>query len=217
MSEKIPKVLVFDFGAQYAQLIARRVREANVYSEIVSHELSVDEVREIDPVGIILSGGPKSVRIEGAPQIDPSIYELGIPILGICYGAQLIAQQLGGIVSQFDAGEYGRTSLEITGGNLLSDQPTQQDVWMSHFDCVTEVPEGFIVTASTQNAPAAAFESEKIYAVQYHPEVSHTQYGQKTIEKWLEISGIQRTWTMTNVNEEQVSAIRAQVGNRRAI
>ena len=217
MSEKIPKVLVFDFGAQYAQLIARRVREANVYSEIVSHELSVDEVREIDPVGIILSGGPKSVRIEGAPQIDPSIYELGIPILGICYGAQLIAQQLGGIVSQFDAGEYGRTSLEITGGNLLSDQPTQQDVWMSHFDCVTEVPEGFIVTASTQNAPAAAFESEKIYAVQYHPEVSHTQYGQKTIEKWLEISGIQRTWTMTNVIEEQVSAIRAQVGNQRAI
>ena len=217
MSEKIPKVLVFDFGAQYAQLIARRVREANVYSEIVSHELSVDEVREIDPVGIILSGGPKSVRIEGAPQIDPSIYELGIPILGICYGAQLIAQQLGGIVSQFDAGEYGRTSLEISGGNLLSDQPTQQDVWMSHFDCVTEVPEGFIVTASTQNAPAAAFESEKIYAVQYHPEVSHTQYGQKTIEKWLEISGIQRTWTMTNVIEEQVSAIRAQVGNRRAI
>ena len=217
MSEKIPKVLVFDFGAQYAQLIARRVREANVYSEIVSHELSVDEVREIDPVGIILSGGPKSVRIEGAPQIDPSIYELGIPILGICYGAQLIAQQLGGIVSQFDAGEYGRTSLEITGGNLLSDQPTQQDVWMSHFDCVTEVPEGFIVTASTQNAPAAAFESKKIYAVQYHPEVSHTQYGQKTIEKWLEISGIQRTWTMTNVIEEQVSAIRAQVGNRRAI
>ena len=217
MSDKIPKVLVFDFGAQYAQLIARRVREANVYSEIVSHELSVDEVREIDPVGIILSGGPKSVRIEGAPQIDPSIYELGIPILGICYGAQLIAQQLGGIVSQFDAGEYGRTSLEITGGNLLSDQPTQQDVWMSHFDCVTEVPEGFIVTASTQNAPAAAFESEKIYAVQYHPEVSHTQYGQKTIEKWLEISGIQRTWTMTNVIEEQVSAIRAQVGNRRAI
>ena len=217
MSEKIPKVLVFDFGAQYAQLIARRVREANVYSEIVSHELSVDEVREIDPVGIILSGGPKSVRIEGAPQIDPSIYELGIPILGICYGAQLIAQQLGGIVSQFDAGEYGRTSLEITGGNLLSDQPTQQDVWMSHFDCVTEVPEGFIVTASTQNAPAAAFESKKIYAVQYHPEVSHTQYGQKTIEKWLEISGIQRTWTMTNVIEEQVSAIRAQVGNQRAI
>ena len=217
MSEKIPKVLVFDFGAQYAQLIARRVREANVYSEIVSHELSVDEVRKIDPVGIILSGGPKSVRIDGAPQIDPSIYELGIPILGICYGAQLIAQQLGGIVSQFDAGEYGRTSLEITGGNLLSDQPTQQDVWMSHFDCVTEVPEGFIVTASTQNAPAAAFESEKIYAVQYHPEVSHTQYGQKTIEKWLEISDIQRTWTMTNVIEEQVSAIRAQVGNRRAI
>ena len=217
MSEKIPKILVFDFGAQYAQLIARRVREASVYSEIVSHELSVKQVKEIDPSGIILSGGPKSVRIDGAPTIDPGIYELKIPILGICYGAQLIAQQLGGTVSQFDAGEYGRTTLNVTGGELLADQPEEQDVWMSHFDCVTSVPDGFTITASTQNAPAAAFESDYVHGVQYHPEVSHTEYGQKTIERWLEISGIRRTWTMANVIDEQVAAIRQQVGTGRAI
>ncbi|MEC7924626.1 MAG: gamma-glutamyl-gamma-aminobutyrate hydrolase family protein, partial [Actinomycetota bacterium] len=133
MSETIPTVLVVDFGAQYAQLIARRVREARVYSEIVSHDLTAAEIAAFRPVGIILSGGPKSVRIDGAPQIDPAIYELDIPVLGICYGAQLIAQQLGGTVSQFEAGEYGRTSLQVTGGNLLDGQPEDQDVWMSHF------------------------------------------------------------------------------------
>tara|TARA_B100000686_G_C16782532_1_gene972937 strand:+ start:442 stop:1968 length:1527 start_codon:yes stop_codon:yes gene_type:complete len=214
---KMPKVLVFDFGAQYAQLIARRVREANVYSEIVSHQLSAEQVNEIEPAGIVLSGGPKSVRVTGAPQIDPKIYELGIPILGICYGAQLIAKQLGGVVSQFDAGEYGRTRLRVTGGNLLKGQPEEQDVWMSHFDCVTEVPEGFTVTASTQNAPAAAFESTNVHAVQYHPEVSHTQYGQQTIERWLELSGVSRIWTMENVIDEQVTAIQDQIGGGRAI
>ncbi len=213
----MPKVLVFDFGAQYAQLIARRVREANVYSEIVSHQLSAEQVNEIEPAGIVLSGGPKSVRVTGAPQIDPKIYELGIPILGICYGAQLIAKQLGGVVSQFDAGEYGRTRLRVTGGNLFKGQPEEQDVWMSHFDCVTEVPEGFTVTASTQNAPAAAFESTNVHAVQYHPEVSHTQYGQQTIERWLELSGVSRIWTMENVIDEQVTAIQDQIGGGRAI
>ena len=217
MTETNPTVLVVDFGAQYAQLIARRVREARVFSEIVSHELTAAEIAAMDPVGIILSGGPKSVRIDGAPKIDPKIYELGIPILGICYGAQLIAQQLGGTVSQFEAGEYGRTSLQVNGGNLLTDQPADQDVWMSHFDCITEVPKGFTVTASTKNAPAAAFESDQIFAVQYHPEVSHTPYGQQTIERWLNLAGIDRTWTMSNVIEDQVAAIRSQIGNGRAI
>ena len=217
MTETNPTVLVVDFGAQYAQLIARRVREARVFSEIVSHELTAAEITAMEPVGIILSGGPKSVRIDGAPKIDPKIYELGIPILGICYGAQLIAQQLGGTVSQFEAGEYGRTSLQVNGGNLLSDQPADQDVWMSHFDCITEVPKGFTVTASTKNAPAAAFESDQIFAVQYHPEVSHTPYGQQTIERWLDLAGIDRTWTMSNVIEDQVAAIRSQIGNGRAI
>jgi len=212
-----PTVLVVDFGAQYAQLIARRVREANVYSEIVSNDLTAKEVAGLHPAGIIFSGGPKSVRIDGAPQIDPAIYELDIPILGICYGAQLIAQQLGGTVSQFEAGEYGRTSLQVTGGTLLDGQPTEQDVWMSHFDCITEVPEGFAITASTKNAPAASFENDRIFAVQYHPEVSHTPYGQQTIERWLDLAGIDRTWTMSNVIEDQVAAIRSQVGKGRAI
>ena len=217
MSETIPTVLVVDFGAQYAQLIARRVREARVYSEIVSHDLTATEVAELDPAGIILSGGPKSVRLDGAPKIDPGIYELDIPVLGICYGAQLIAQQLGGTVSQFEAGEYGRTPLLVSGGDLLAGQPVEQDVWMSHFDCITEVPEGFTVTASTKHAPVAAFESDSVFAVQYHPEVSHTQYGQQIIERWLDLAEIDRTWTMSSVIEEQVTAIRSQVGTSRAI
>lgn len=210
-------MLVVDFGAQYAQLIARRVREANVYSEIVSHELTAAEIDALHPDGIIFSGGPKSVRVEGSPRIDPGIYELGVPILGICYGAQLIAQQLGGLVTQFDAGEYGRTGLQVSGGRLLGSQPLEQDVWMSHFDCVTEVPKGFTVTASTVNAPVAAFENSHIYGLQYHPEVSHTPYGQQTIESWLDISGINRTWTMANVIDEQVAAVQAQVGSNRVI
>ena len=217
MSETIPTVLVVDFGAQYAQLIARRVREANVYSEIVSPDLNAGEVAALRPAGIILSGGPKSVRLDGAPEIDPKIYELDIPILGICYGAQLIAKQLGGVVSQFEAGEYGRTTLNVSGGQLLEGQPTQQDVWMSHFDCITDVPDGFTVTASTKHAPVAAYEGGHIHAVQYHPEVSHTPYGQQTIQRWLDLAEIDRTWTMSNVIDEQVSVIQAQVGEGRAI
>ena len=217
MSTDTPTVLVFDFGAQYAQLIARRIREANVYSEIVSHQLTAKQIQEIRPDGIILSGGPKSVRVEGAPIIDPNIYNLGIPILGICYGAQLIAKQLGGTVSQFDAGEYGRTNMVVSGGKLLKGQPEEQSVWMSHFDCVTTVPDDFTVSASTEHAPVAAFESESIFGVQYHPEVSHTPHGQHTLERWLDISGINRSWNMANVIEEQVAKIKNQVGSGRAI
>ena len=217
VSTDTPTVLVFDFGAQYAQLIARRIREANVYSEIVSHKLTAQQIQEIGPAGIILSGGPKSVRVEGAPIIDPNIYDLGIPILGICYGAQLIAKQLGGTVSQFDAGEYGRTNMVVEGGQLLEGQPEEQNVWMSHFDCVTTVPDNFTVSASTEHAPVAAFESEGIFGVQYHPEVSHTPHGQHTLERWLNLSGIDRSWNMTNVIEEQVASIKGQVGSGRAI
>lgn len=217
VSTDTPTVLVFDFGAQYAQLIARRIREANVYSEIVSYKLTAQQVQEIGPAGIILSGGPKSVRVEGAPIIDPNIYDLGIPILGICYGAQLIAKQLGGTVSQFDAGEYGRTNMVVAGGQLLEGQPKEQSVWMSHFDCVTIVPDNFTVSASTEHAPVAAFESEGIFGVQYHPEVSHTPHGQHTLERWLDLSGIKRSWNMTNVIEEQVASIKNQVGSGRAI
>ncbi len=214
-----PTVLVVDFGAQYAQLIARRIREAAVYSEIVSHTLRADELAARDPAGLVLSGGPKSVRVEGAPTIDPGVYELGIPILGICYGAQLIASQLGGEVSRFDAGEYGRTVLDVRGdgGRLLAGQPAHQTVWMSHFDSITAVPEGFTAVASTGEAPVAAFEGDHIFAVQYHPEVSHTPHGQGVFENWLDAIGVARTWTMENFIEAQVEAVRAQVGSGRAI
>ncbi len=217
MSTDTPTVLVFDFGAQYAQLIARRIREANVYSEIVSHKLTAQQIQDIRPAGIILSGGPKSVRVDGAPIIDPDIYDLEIPILGICYGAQLIAKQLGGTVSQFDAGEYGRTNMVVAGGRLLEGQPEEQSVWMSHFDCVTRVPDNFTISASTDHAPVAAFESEGIFGVQYHPEVSHTPHGQHTLERWLDLSQIKRSWNMANVIEEQVANIKDQVGSGRAI
>ena len=171
------RVLVVDFGAQYSQLIARRVREAKVYSEIVPSTLSAAEFAARRPSAIILSGGPKSVHVEGAPVIDPAVYELGIPILGICYGAQLIAQQLGGTVGRGGSGEYGRTTMTRSADAesvlLTEDIPQTQDVWMSHFDAVVEVPEGFRATASTPGAQVAVLENpeRKIFGVQYHPEL----------------------------------------------
>jgi GMP synthase (glutamine-hydrolysing) len=219
MTDQAGPVLVVDFGAQYAQLIARRVREANAYSELVANDLSAAEYAAKNPSGIIFSGGPASVNVEGAPEIDPEIYDLGVPILGICYGAQLIAKQRGGVVDRFEAGEYGRTDLTVDGdgGELLGGLPTEQTVWMSHFDCITEAPPGSTVTASTANAPVAAFESDLVCGVQYHPEVSHTPHGQAVIERWLERSKIDTSWTMANIIDEQVEAIRAQVGTGRAI
>ncbi|HEX6569090.1 MAG TPA: glutamine-hydrolyzing GMP synthase [Acidimicrobiales bacterium] len=237
LADEFATCLVVDFGAQYAQLIARRVREAHVYSEIVPHTITAAEVRERRPAGLILSGGPKSVHVEGAPLLDPEIYELGVPILGICYGAQLIAQQLGGEVGRGTKGEYGRTGLRLTtdtdraGGpadvtgttgsaGLLADQPVEQLVWMSHFNAITRAPEGFTVTATTDDAPVAALESpdRRIWGVQYHPEVSHTPHGQQVIAHFLHhLAGIPPTWTMTSIIEQQVAAIRAQVGGARVI
>jgi len=216
------KVLVVDFGAQYAQLIARRVREASVYSEIVAHTITADEVRAKQPAAIVLSGGPKSVHVEGAPALDPEIYDLDIPVLGICYGAQLLAQQLGGEVSNTGTGEYGRTEMQVTDrGQLFSeDMPEQQSVWMSHFDSIGVAPEGFTVTASTPEAPIAALENRerRIYGVQYHPEVAHTPFGQRIIENFLhDAADIPATWTMGSVAEQSVAAIKAQVGTGRAI
>jgi GMP synthase (glutamine-hydrolysing) len=218
--------LVVDFGAQYAQLIARRVREAHVYSEIVAHTITAAEVRERRPQALILSGGPKSVHVEGAPRLDPEIFELGVPILGICYGAQLVAHQLGGEVAQTGRGEYGRTTLAVDAGaieagdGLLADQPAEQPVWMSHFDTVTRAPEGFTVSGSTPDTPAAAFEStsRRIWAVQYHPEVSHTPQGQQVLHQFLHhLAGCRPTWTMTSIIEQQVAAVREQVGDHRVI
>ncbi len=215
--------LVVDFGAQYAQLIARRVREAHVYSEIVPHTITAAEVEARGPAALILSGGPKSVHVEGAPLLDPGIYGLGIPILGLCYGAQLIAQQLGGEVARGGQGEYGRTSLHLTAGpegGLLADQPDEQTVWMSHFDGISRVPAGFVATATSAGAPVAALESpsRRIWGVQYHPEVSHTPYGHQVIRQFLHhLAGARPTWTMTSIIEQQVAAVRAQVGDARVI
>jgi len=210
-------VLVVDFGAQYAQLIARRVREANVYSEIVPHSISAEEIRDRAPTGIIFSGGPKSVHVDGAPAIDPEVYDLGIPVLGICYGAQLIAHQSNGTVGRNERGEYGRTELTVAGdaGTMLADTPATQTVWMSHFDAITDVPDDFVVTASTPDAPVAAFESRErgLYGVQYHPEVVHTEHGQHVIERFLtDACGADRAWTMASVIDTQVELIQKQVG-----
>ncbi len=215
-------VLVVDFGAQYAQLIARRVRELDVYSEIVPHRLSAVEIAAKHPAAIILSGGPKSVHVDGAPELDPAVYDLGVPILGICYGAQLIAQQLGGTVGRGMRGEYGRAHLTRTAASslLIDAIPTEHDVWMSHFDAVTQPPPGFRGTASTADAPVAVLENDdrRIWGVQFHPEVGHTPHGMQVLRTFLhDLAGCSPTWKMTSVIEEQVAGIRARVGNGRAL
>ncbi len=214
-------VLVVDFGAQYAQLIARRVREASVYSEIVHHDISAEEVSAKNPAAIILSGGPSSVYEDGSPKLDPKILELGVPVLGICYGFQILAQTLDGRVDKTGKREYGATKLSIaSGGTLLAGQPDLQVCWMSHGDQVMQAPSGFEVLASTETTPVAAFESKekKIYGVQWHPEVKHSEQGQKVLENFLyKGAGIDPTWTSGNVISEQVEKIRAQVGSARVI
>ncbi len=218
-------VLVVDFGAQYAQLIARRVREAHVFSEIVPHTITAAAVKAKNPTAIVLSGGPKSVNVDGAPLLDPEIYDLGFPILGICYGAQLIAKQLGGVVGRHEAGEYGRTEMTTLDGAvrtsvLLKDLPESQTVWMSHFDAITKAPEGFRVTASTPSAPVAALEdpARAIYGVQFHPEVGHTDRGQDVLKAFLyDGAHCRPTWTRVSIIEEAVDKIRAQVGTGRVL
>ncbi|HEY6531974.1 MAG TPA: glutamine-hydrolyzing GMP synthase [Acidimicrobiales bacterium] len=218
----VDTVLVVDFGAQYAQLIARRVREAHVYSEIVPHSITAEELAARNPSGIVFSGGPASVHVEGAPTIDPGVYELGVPILGICYGAQLLARDLGGEVARTGRGEYGRTDLDVVSEGLLfsAAQPTRQPVWMSHFDTITVPPTGAVVTAATPDTPAAAFEdrSNQRYGVQFHPEVVHTPHGQEVLEHFLyDACGLGADWTMTSIIDAQIEAIRTQVGTGRAI
>lgn len=209
-------VLVVDFGAQYAQLIARRVREAKVYSEIVPHTITADEVAERNPLAIILSGGPSSVYEPGSPSLDPGIVALGIPVFGICYGFQVMAQQLGGVVANTGLREYGSTDVEVNGGVLFDGQPAAQTCWMSHGDRVESAPPGFSVTASTSVTPVAAFENPgaKMFGVQWHPEVLHSEYGQRVLENFLwNGAGIAPEWTSGNVIEEQVAAVREQVGD----
>jgi GMP synthase (glutamine-hydrolysing) len=213
-------VLVVDLGGQYSQLIARRVREARVYSELVGHRITAAQAAARRPAAIVLSGGPASVYAEGAPQVDPGLYELGVPTLGICYGMQLMAQDLGGRVERTGVSEFGKTELHAQGGALLAGLPEEQTVWMSHRDSVTAPPEGATVTAGSSSAPIAAFEDadRALYGVQFHPEVIHTPHGQEVLKNFLyEVAGAPPTWTPAAVIEEQVERIRAQVGDERVL
>jgi GMP synthase (glutamine-hydrolysing) len=221
-AEDIRTVLVVDFGAQYAQLIARRVRECRVYSEIVPHGITLEELRAKKPAALILSGGPASVYAEGAPKMDPRIYELGIPILGLCYGMQLMAIDLGGAVPKTDIGEYGFAQLTVADGGsaLFEDLPAGQQVWMSHRDSVGTVPAGFAVLASTPTTAIAAMADadRRLWATQFHPEVAHTPHGLDMLKHFLyDIADIPPTWTMVNIIDETVEAVRAQVGDAKVI
>ena len=217
------KVIVVDFGAQYGQLIARRVRDMQVYSEIVPCDMSADEVRALEPSAIILSGGPASVYAENAPSIDPAIFELGIPVLGFCYGQQIMAVALGGKVGHTEKGEYGGAALTRCDNGtspLYGDTDVEQIVWMSHRDAVSEVPEGFVVTATTDTCPVASMEcvERKLYATQFHPEVEHTFCGDKLLRNFLfGICGLEPTWKMGSIIDDAVEAIREQVGDARVI
>jgi GMP synthase (glutamine-hydrolysing) len=213
-------VLVVDFGAQYAQLIARRVREAQVYSEIVPHSMPVEEMMAKRPAAIILSGGPSSVYEPGAPQVDPALFHAGVPVFGICYGFQAMASALGGTVAHTGRREFGGTRLATLPGALFSGLPAEQDVWMSHGDSVTAAPADFVVTAQSAGAPVAAFEDlmGRRAGVQFHPEVAHTPHGQAVLKHFLyDVAGIEPTWTNANIIDDQVAAIRARVGDRQVI
>ena len=217
----IRPVIVIDFGAQYAQLIARRVREANIYSEIAAHDISAADLMLKNPSALILSGGPSSVYEQGSPSMDPQILELGVPILGICYGFQTLAHALGGQVDNSGKREYGATDLSLkSSGVLLEDQPKSQICWMSHGDQVVKAPDGFEVLASTETTPVAAFESveKKIFGVQWHPEVKHSDYGQNVLENFLyRGAGLSPNWSSGDVIAEQVEKIKAQVGDSKVI
>ena len=215
-------VLVLDFGAQYAQLIARRVREASIYSEVVPHTMPVAEILAKDPAAVVLSGGPSSVYEEGAPELDAALLEAGVPVFGMCYGFQSMVQALGGTVARTGLGEYGSTPAQVSdpSSTLFNGQPTEQSVWMSHGDSVTEAPAGMRVTASTAGAPVAALEDDerRLYGVQWHPEVMHSTFGQRVLENFLyRGAGLSGDWTAANVVEELVGAIRDKVGDSRVL
>ena len=214
-------ILIVDFGAQYNQLIARRVREARVYSEVVPYDVSIERVKEMNPKGIIFTGGPSSVHEADAPVCDPAIYDLGIPVLGICYGAQLMAQQLGGNTDSAEIREYGKKELHKTKDSVLfKDVEEGSVVWMSHTNYIASVPEGFEITAVTETCPVAAMENTKrsLYAVQFHPEVEHSQYGKELLRNFIyDVCQCQGLWTMENFIDEQVKTIREKVGNRKVL
>jgi GMP synthase (glutamine-hydrolysing) len=217
-----PLVLVVDYGAQYAQLIARRVRECHVYSEIVPHDLPVAAIAARRPAGIIMSGGPKSVYSPGAPEVDGSLFEIGVPVLGICYGQQAMAHALGGTVAHTGRSEFGKSRLEVAraGSLLFHELPHEQQVWMSHTDAVTAPPQGFCTTASTSSSPVAAFEApeRRLYGVQFHPEVAHTPRGTDLLKNFLyEVCDLLPSWTMTSIIDSAIEDIRRVVGSDRIV
>jgi GMP synthase (glutamine-hydrolysing) len=215
------QVVVLDYGGQYSQLIARRVRECGVFSTLLPYHVGPEEVAKLKPIGLILSGGPASVYADNAPKLDPGLLELGIPVLGICYGMQLIARELGGNVEGAEIGEYGRSQLTVhSHGRLLADTPDEQPCWMSHRDTVFAAPPGFEALASSTASPVAAIEADErgIYGIQFHPEVVHTPYGQQVLRNFLiDICGADGTWSARSVIEEQIERIREQVGEGRAL
>jgi GMP synthase (glutamine-hydrolysing) len=215
------EVVVLDYGGQYSQLIARRVRECGVFSELLPHHVGAKEVARRKPKGVILSGGPASVYADGAPPLDRELLELGVPVLGICYGMQLLALELGGRVEGAEVGEFGRSQLTVSqNGRLLAGTPSEQTCWMSHRDTVFAPPPGFSALAASSASPVAAFESLErgVYGIQFHPEVVHTPYGQQVLSNFLEdVCGCERTWSASSVIDEQIERIRAQVGDGRAI
>src|SRR3954464_5549605 len=218
---KVDEVVVLDYGGQYSQLIARRVRECGGFSELLPHHVGAEEVRRRKPKGLILSGGPASVYAEGAPALDRELLELGIPVLGICYGMQLLAVALGGKVESAEVGEFGRSDLKVTeSGRLLAGLPLEQTCWMSHRDTVFDAPEGFTALASSTESPVAAFESVErgIYGIQFHPEVVHTPYGQDVLKTFLgDVCACEMTWSAASIVEEQIQRIRDQVGSGKVI
>ncbi len=214
-------VLVIDFGGQYNQLIARRVREANVYSEILPYTVSMDRIKSYNPSGIIFTGGPNSVYLDDSPTITKDVFELGIPILGICYGAQLMAHVLEGKVGSVNHKEYGNTPINVESNSLMfSDLEDEQICWMSHTDQILQVPHGFEVVASTDTCPVAAMQDKdrKLYAVQFHPEVNHTQNGQKMLENFLyNVCGCDKSWTMSNIANDSIKQLKEKIGDKRVL
>ncbi|MHB8233689.1 MAG: glutamine-hydrolyzing GMP synthase [Solirubrobacteraceae bacterium] len=217
----VPEVVVLDYGGQYSQLIARRLRECGVFSELLPHNVPIEQVAKRKPRGIVLSGGPASVYAEGAPRLDRELLELGVPVMGICYGMQLLVHELGGRVEQAEVGEFGRSDLHVSEpGVLLRDMPVEQTCWMSHRDTVFEPPPGFTALASSSSSPVAAVEdtARGIYGIQFHPEVVHTPYGQQILTRFLtEICGCEQTWSPASIVEDQIRRIRAQVGEANVI
>ncbi|HEX2015928.1 MAG TPA: glutamine-hydrolyzing GMP synthase [Solirubrobacteraceae bacterium] len=211
------EVVVLDYGGQYSQLIARRVRECGVFSELLPHDVAIEEIQRRAPQGLILSGGPASVYAEGAPRLDRRLLELGVPVLGICYGMQLLASELGGRVEAAEVGEFGRSELTVReAGRLLDGLPAQQTCWMSHRDTVYKAPPGFIALASSTGSPVAALESaeQAVYGIQFHPEVAHTPYGQDILKRFLiDVCGAEAGWSPASIVEEQIERVRAQVGD----